>query len=360
MKAFALGVLAAIAVHATAKAQDAVPTFDAQARVTEALAAVRPIAMNRDKVDWPTVEARARELAATAKDTIDLLPAYHLIVYSLGDNHSFINPTNAQVDEWIRRNGRDRYLPDTPRRRRAVSAFQRRPVSGRDLTLPQGRTAREIVVPAYDGTDPENAFADSIAAQIVANPASCGFIVDLRGNSGGNMGPMQLGLTPLFGEGYSFPAVAGPGMTDAVYRIENGAIMGYETADATEGMNFGKLTNWPNEPALGRAPVAVLIDQATASSGEATAIALVGRAATRFFGEKTFGIASANTDLTLSDGTQFLVTIAYLKDRAGRTYPDGIPPDDAVATGPGSAADPDDAVVEAAKAWLATQDACAA
>lgn len=360
MKAFAIGLLAAFAGHATATAQDVPPTFNAQARVTEALETVRPIAMNSDKVDWPAVDARARELAATAKDTIDLLPAYHLIVYSLGDNHSFINPTAAQVDEWIRRNGRDRYLPDTPRRRRAVSEFTRRPVSGRDLTLPRGRSAREIVVPAYDGTDPENAFADSIAAQIVANPASCGFVVDLRGNSGGNMGPMQLGLTPLFGEGYSFPAVAGPGMTDAVYRIENGAIMGYETADATEGMNFGKLTNWPNEPALGRAPVAVLIDQATASSGEATAIIFKGRVGTRFFGERTYGIASANQDVTLSDGLQLLVTIAYLKDSSGRTYPDGIPPDETVATGPGSAADPDDAVIEAAKAWLAQQNACAA
>lgn len=360
MKAFALGVLAAMAGHASAMPQDVPPRFDAQARVTEALETVRPIAMNRDEVDWPTVEARARELAATAKDTIDLLPAYHLIVYSLNDNHSFINPTAAQVDEWIRRNGRDRYLPDTPRRRRAVSAFQRRPVSGRDLTLPLGRTAREIVVPAYDGTDPDNAFADSIAAQIVANPATCGFVIDLRGNSGGNMGPMHLGLSPLFGEGYSFPAIAGPGMTDAVYRIENGTIMGYETADATDGTNFGKLTNWLNEPELGRAPVAVLIDQATASSGEATAIIFKGRVATRLFGERTFGIASANQDVTLSDGLQLLVTIAYLKDSAGRTYPDGVPPDESVATGPGSAADPNDAVVEAAKAWLVQQNACAA
>ncbi|WP_336978385.1 hypothetical protein [Brevundimonas nasdae] len=81
--------------------------------MTKALQAVRPIAMNRDRVDWVAVERQARELAGPAEDTIDLLPAYHLIVWSLGDNHSLILPTDAQVDEWIRRNGRDRYRPSS-------------------------------------------------------------------------------------------------------------------------------------------------------------------------------------------------------------------------------------------------------
>jgi len=359
MKTSVFCLAAWLCVAAPAKAQQT-PAFDAQARITEALAAVRPIAMNSDQVDWVAVEARAREMVSTARDTIDLLPAYHLIVWSLGDGHSFINPTDAQIDEWVRRNNRDRYLPDTPRRRSSVSAFMRRQVSGRDLALDGGRTAREIVVPAYSGTDADNGFADSVGAQIIANPESCGFVVDLRGNTGGNMGPMQLGLSPLMGEGYSFPAVAGPGMLDGVYRIENGAIMGYDTSTARKGENFGRLTNWPERPALAAAPVAVLIDQATASSGEATAIALIGRNATRFFGEKTFGLASANQDLVLSDGIRLLLTISYLKDSAGRTYPEGVPPDVAVATGPGDPNDPDDAVVEAAKAWLTTQGACAA
>lgn len=90
-------------------------SFDAQARVTEALEAMRPIAMTRDKVDWNLIEQRARDLAKPAGDTIDLLPAYHWIVWSLGDNHSLILPTAEQVDEWIRRNGRDRYLPQPSR-----------------------------------------------------------------------------------------------------------------------------------------------------------------------------------------------------------------------------------------------------
>jgi C-terminal processing protease CtpA/Prc len=104
--------------------------------------------------------------------------------------------------------------------------------------------------------------------------------------------------------------------------------------------------------------VAVLLDQATASSGEAVAIALKGRPRTRFFGEKTFGIASANQDLPLSDGVTLYVAIALLRDAAGRTYPTGIAPDETVAAGESDPRNPDDAVTEVAKAWLADQPRC--
>lgn len=336
------------------------PAFDAQARVTEALTAVRPIAMNRDRVDWTAVEAQARGIAANAHDTVDLLPAYHLIVWSLRDEHSFMQPTPAQFDAWIARTDGRRYLPDSPRPRRFTSTFTRRPVSGRDLPLSTGRVARETVVPAYAGQDEDGAFATAVLEALTATPVACGYVVDLRGNMGGNMGPMVGGLSPLLGEGYTVPAVAGPGLEDAVFRIERGQQMGYLTPDATEGVPLGALPAWPDRPGIAQAPVAVLLDQGTSSSGEATAIVFKGRAATRFFGEKTFGIASANQDVPLSDGVTLFVTIAPLKDSAGRTYPQGIAPDEPVATGPGDAGDPDDAVVEAAKAWLATQESCRA
>lgn len=351
-----LATAAALLFLATpARAQEA---FDPQARVTEALQAVRPIAMNRDRVDWVAVERQARELAGPAKDTIDLLPAYHLIVWSLGDNHSLILPSDAQVDEWIRRNGRDRYLPDTPRRRASYSEYRRRPVSGRDLALPNGRIARAVVVPAFNGDDASNAFAQSITNALGSSSEACGYVVDLRGNTGGNMFPMVTGLWPLLGDGFSFPGVSGPGLEDGRVTVEGGKLVGYAQPGAT-GEDFNALTSWAADRTLADSPVAVLIDQVVGSSGEGVAIALRGREHTRFFGERTYGVASANTIVTLSDGISMAVTVAYLKDSQGRTYPDGIPPDEAVATGPGARADPDDAVVEAAKAWLANESVCA-
>lgn len=355
---FGLGLALALVVATPGAAQDA-PTFDAQARVTEALEAVRPIAMNRDTVDWTAIEARARGIAAEASDTIDLLPAYHLIVWSLGDEHSFMQASDAQIDEWIRRNNRNRFLPDTPRPRASQSAFKRRTVSARDLALPNGRVAREVVVPAHSGDDPGDAYGNAVAGHLTATAGTCGYVIDLRGNTGGNMGPMILGLSPLMGEGYTIPAIADATNFNAVMRIENGGVVGLESPNATETIPFETLADWPEDPTLSTAPVAVMIDQATASSGEAVAIALRGRANTRFFGETTFGVASANLPRLLSDGITLHVTIALLRDSEGRTYLEGFPPDEAVATGPGRPDDPDDAVQEAAKSWLAQQTACA-
>ncbi|WP_082384951.1 S41 family peptidase [Brevundimonas sp. AAP58] len=330
--------------------------FDPQARVTEALQAVRPIALNRDSVDWVAVEARARELAASASDTIDLLPAYHWIVWSLGDNHSFISPSDEQYDEWVRRNGRNRYLPDLPRRRVSNSEFHDRPVSGRDLPLGTGSVARTVVVPAFGGSDADNSFAQSIT-DALGDGGACGFVVDLRGNSGGNMFPMTAGLWPLLGEGYSYPAIAGPGLEDARIAFESGQMVGYASAGASAAI-LGALPTWTPGTNISQLPMAVLIDQGVASSGEGTAIALRGREGTRYFGEPTYGVASANDILTLSDGIQMAVTAAYLRDSQGRIYPDGIPPDEPVSTGQGDPRDPDDAVLEAAKAWLAQQPSC--
>lgn len=334
--------------------------FDAQARVTEALAAVRPIAMNSSKVDWSAVETQARAIAAEARDTVDLLPAYHLITWSLHDEHSFMQPPEPIFQAWLTRTNSRRYLPDTPRPRQSVSAFKRRPVSGRDLTLPGDHSARLVVVPANTGGTLPDALAQSIVDQVVATPTTCGYVVDLRGNTGGNMGPMLDGLAPLLGDGFVVPMVAGPGQEEASSKIENGETHGYLTPDATDFIVLSTLPKWPDRPRAAGAPVAVLLDQATASSGEAVAVALKGRANTRFFGERTFGVASANQDVPLSDGITLFVTVALLRDANGVKYPQGVSPDEAVATGPGDRRDRDDAVEEAAKAWLAHQSPCMA
>ena len=78
----------------------------------------------------------------------------------------------------------------------------------------------------------------------------------------------------------------------------------------------------------------------------------------RTFGEATYGVASANAGFPLPDGANLVITVAMMTDRNGRIYPDGFKPDTPIPAGPGLAADTDDAVVEAAKAWLAAQDPC--
>ncbi|RYG17327.1 MAG: hypothetical protein EON96_06980 [Caulobacteraceae bacterium] len=69
-------------------------------------------------------------------------------------------------------------------------------------------------------------------------------------------------------------------------------------------------------------------------------------------------MASANAGFQQPDGANLVITVAMMTDRKGRTYPRGFAPDSPVVAGPGREQDPEDAVVEAAKAWLARQPAC--
>jgi carboxyl-terminal processing protease len=97
-------------------------------------------------------------------------------------------------------------------------------------------------------------------------------------------------------------------------------------------------------------PVAILIDQRTASSGEGLAIAFCGRGQTRFFGRHTAGLSTANHGYELGDGAHLVLTVAVDLDRTGRAYEDGIQPDVDVAAGSPGEIDP---VTQAAVEWIA-------
>ena len=86
------------------------------------------------------------------------------------------------------------------------------------------------------------------------------------------------------------------------------------------------------------APVAVLTDGRTASSGEAVAVALRGRPEVRTFGAATTGMTSANETHPLRDGARMNVTVAWFADHQGTVYRGPLPPDEAGGTDPLAAA----------------------
>jgi len=65
--------------------------------------------------------------------------------------------------------------------------------------------------------------------------------------------------------------------------------------------------------------------------------------------KRTEPLASFVQNKPLSDGPTLQVTLALRTDSNGQPYPEGVEPDAPVATRPGNAADPDNAVVEQAK-----------
>lgn len=325
--------------------------FDAQARVTEALAAIRPTAYRRDAVDWAAMEARARAEAASARDTVDLLPVYSHLLTALGDNHSFVQVDQTLRDTYKARYGRE-FDADVPRKPQTSTFIMRRERTARPLPLASGTQAELVTAPkVFGGGADSRAYADTVFGNIAAaSDRVCGYVIDLRGNVGGNVWPMKAGLSPLLGETYL--------NSDPYARFEAGAFL--INAGEYKDMAAARVTDWRPLPRLEHAPVAVLIDDGVGSSGEGVAVAFQGRAHTRFFGQTTAGVASSNEGFTLSDGVNLVVTTSMMADRNGRIYPDGVHPDTPIAHGEGEPGDPDDAVIEAAKAWLAAQPGCAA
>lgn len=339
--------IAAAAVLQTATPAE--PPFDAAARVTEAVEMVRPVAYRSAQVDWPALEAEMLRLARDANDTVDMLPAYHALVAGLGDGHSFIQPPRATMAAWRERHGAKSYDPNPEPDRSLKSAFhRRRAVEHRDLGA-----VRLVVVPAFAGdarSESAETYADAVfRATVDAPPATCGYIVDLRGNTGGNFWPMVMGLSGLLGEGPQGLYRDAEGRDSAYARLSQGKAIG--TDGESEGAVIARVPAWRPAPGLAQRPVAVLVDDATASSGEGVALAFVGRPNTRSFGAQTYGVASANNGFRLSDGVNLVITVAMMVDPTGQTHPEGYRPDLEMEAD-------DEQVVEAASAWLSTQPAC--
>lgn len=243
--------------------------------------------------------------------------------------------------------------PDIPARPRPVTTFgNRSEVQSSEIAVGR-RTARLLNVPLYEGnadSDRARAFADTLFNTIADAPAgTCGYMLDLRGNPGGNLWPMLLGVSGLLGDSEQGLFKNADGSVDRFARLEGGK------AIVNEGEHKGHVMAtapaWRPINGLEAAPVAVITDNSTASSGEGIAIAFIGRPLTRSFGVRTYGVASSNSGFTQSDGVNFVITTAMIMDRNGQVYPRGITPDEEVdATA--------DAPVQAAARWMATLPDC--
>ena len=316
------------------------------------------MAFRADKVDWPALEAQMRSAAANATDLVDLLAAYEILVEGLGDGHSFVNASAEDRAAFRTRYGRE-YDGLRPYRSTSSAFRGRRVPEMRSIEIGRGNIAHLVTVPMKQGGGSQGAaYATTLFKNVAAgSSASCGYIVDLRGNQGGNVWLMVAGLSPLLGEGWRSYELDRNGKTTSAGYLKRGAAIAGEGEYASQ--TIVSVDGWQPYPRLAKAPVAVLIDDAVGSSGEGVAVAFKGRPRTRFFGQTTYGAASSNEGFLIGERVNIVVTTGMMADRKGHIYPDGVPPDQQVMAGDRSLGDPDDAVVEAAKDWLATTKACA-
>lgn len=156
-----------------------------------------------------------------------------------------------------------------------------------------------------------------------------GVVLDLRGNTGGDMGPMATAVSSLLPDGelvyYHYRSY------DIPVTLKNGVVSNAGT---------GGKSLYPDEKL--NVPVAILTDDMTASSGEALTLCFRGLENTRTFGAPTAGYTSVNMLYNMYDGAQMYLTVAFDKARTGEIFKETyIEPD--VAT---------DSPLEAALEWL--------
>lgn len=326
--------------------------FDRETRINDAIAVVRPVAYRSRQVDWDALAEDMRHRAEGARDDIDMLQAWAALAHGLGDGHSFVQPTPEAIAAWRERYGDRPLMPDAPPRPRPSSPFMKRAeVEARTLAVGSNHDAELITVPSVSGFGEKAiAYASRLFGAVAdAGPRTCGYVLDLRGNTGGNVWPMLIGLSGLLGDGPQGRSEDADGLVEDYAALSEGSAV--VLAEQGRGLTMMTIDNWRLIPSLAASPVALLLDDATASSGEGVAVAFAGRALTRTFGAPTYGVASSNEGYPLADGTNVVVTTAMMVDRNGRTYPYGFTPDQVV---DGEDEDP----VDAARAWLALQPAC--
>lgn len=289
---------------------------DPKAVLDAAIRIVREHALRARDVDWEQLEPSLHEMADGAKAPADVYPAIRLLLATLGDHHSLL------MEPWQASQERDTGNP--------TSSF---------VVKLQTDGIGYINMPGYMGTDVKarHAFASDVVGAItrIAPQVRCGWVVDLRQDTGGNMYPMLAGLRPLLGD-----------RPLGSFRDANGHMQSFAV------LNAGK--PWPDAPALEHAPVAVLLGPHTASSGEAVAVAFRGRPDTRSFGEPTAGLSTANAGFGLPDGSEIFLTTAVDVDRTGRAYGGKLQPDVMVSDAVGKY----DAALAAAMTWLRHHPGC--
>ena len=329
------------------------PRASSEARpyATVALDTMQAHALRRREIDWAAFRAFTLGALFGARTPRETYPALRWAVKLL-DSHGDLFPR-----EWVRQN--DGAASEDP-------LPPPRPIGAARL----GPDVGYVAVPGYIGAEAGRMrrFAEAIrtALDTLEAGGACRFVVDLRGNDGGAMGPMIAGLAPL--------ATPDAGLDTLGYFVDaDGRAMQAWGYDATTGtmapiwMGTGPHDTTlhiatPLRARLRRpgAPVAVLFGPQTGSSGEFTLLSFVGRPHVRTFGQPSGGYASGNGFYLLADSAALNLTTSLGADHRRRVVRGRIVPDEPVAPGPPGAPLDADPVVLAARRWLATQPCPAA
>jgi carboxyl-terminal processing protease len=298
-----------------------------------ALGLIRSNAVYRPKAGWQAVDTEATRMAASAKTAADTYPAIEYAIEQLqqaGDLHAVFT---SAVSERI-----EQKLDSAPQKTAPPTVSSAAPHIGLINLPPIGSLPNTPDGRHYAAT----ALASIASLQRRQRP--CGWIVDLRGNVGGDMYPMLLSIGPILGSG----RLIGFFGTNKVpvwvsYRHSSLSGAGYTVRAPISIPDF-----------IPAPAVALLTGSNTASAGEAVMIAFRGRLRTRSFGAKTAGATNSPDIYRLADGAAMRFSIEWDADRDGHIYRHAITPEVLVAEDFRRG----DRPAAAATSWLKSTPAC--
>ncbi|HET9368829.1 MAG TPA: S41 family peptidase [Vicinamibacterales bacterium] len=364
--------------------------------VRHTLGAIKRQSLMRDTVDWATLERETLARAASATTAAETLPAFQYALGVVDNGQSAIVPApnpsapqglyglqvvhpehvvavvfagSAAAAAGIRPgdvieavNGKPAQVHPNPRMRGhlidlptpSVTLRVRRPATSavtdvmlqlggyRPLPAETRRLDQDLGYVEIPGISGGSDFALRIRESIYSTDAStvCGWVIDLRRNSGGTMPGMLQALRPILGD-----SPVG-GLVDA-----SGASMPWTFPAEPDAKALRPLAE--PDPA-----VALLVGRLTAGAGEGLVVAFRGRANTRTFGEPTWGLGSGITSIPLPDGATLQLLTAREADRHGQPRDGAIAPDETHAIDWSRIGAADDPVLLAAGEWLRGQMAC--
>jgi carboxyl-terminal processing protease len=360
--------LLAVVVAPSSPAQETSHGISPVARtyLEQALELMQQNALNKSSIDWKSLREETFARASSAAATVDTYPAIAFALTQLKENHSFLQLPDslpAPQRETITAEINKITGPSKPDASRSPFAPQKE-MQGH-LDRRDGKVFAHVVVPMCLGKYSEwekNAgdfqqFAEKLHGIVTDLQAQKpdGWLVDLRGNGGGNMWPMLAGIGAVLGEG-DLGAFEFPNGEREAWSYRTGKAVSHSAQGQDD---VGAYVEKPPFALPGLPWVAVLLDRSTASSGEAVAISFAGRSRERSFGEHTAGFSTSNQMYPLSDGAALFLCVSIEADRTGRRYPEGLDPDVKLPAPDSRPAEEKDAVLQAAEDWIAAQASAA-
>lgn len=272
-----------------------------QSSLSLTLKLARDRAYRTAHVDWKAVEADARLLVVSKGEDA----AIRFVLKSLGDGHSFYRPPRQGVTP---------LLAATTAPQASVRVLSQ-------LQAPQDGVP-VIRINGWSGT-PQEAMAATAAlrADLVSalSEPRCGVILDFSGNTGGNMWPMLVGLSPLLTEGVLGYFRDARGTDKSIEKKPGGIFFG----DSVHALNSATALQ-PKHPAP---LIAVAVGPRSSSSGEIVPIMFHGQSNVRLFGQRTSGQSTANSTFPLPNGGAANITTAVTLDRHGKVFDAHIEPE---------------------------------